>query len=81
MYLCREVQDARERRNMDVLMSREDTTAWMQGVERIRMNIGHIRVKMSGTYFPARAERIEKGNINIFFKFKIKYTLDLYLGL
>ena len=50
----------------------ESTTAWMQDdykdvegrerlehvleVERIRTNIGHIREKMFGTYFPDRAE-------------------------
>jgi len=28
----------------------------VQEVERIRTNIGHIRVKMSGTYFPDRVE-------------------------
>jgi len=32
------------------------TTTWMWEVERIRTNIGHIRVKMSGTYFPDRVE-------------------------
>ncbi len=32
-------------------------------VERIRTNIGHIRVKMLGTYFPDRVEVTEKLNI------------------
>ena len=32
------------------------TTAWMQEVERLRTNIGHIRVKTSGTSFPDKVE-------------------------
>jgi len=28
-------------------------------VERPRTNIGHIRVKMSGTYFPDKVESVE----------------------
>jgi len=36
----------------------EDTTAGMQEVERIRTNIGYIRVKMSGSNFPDRVEEV-----------------------
>jgi hypothetical protein len=32
------------------------TIAWMQEVERLRTNIGHIRVKMLGANFPDKAE-------------------------
>ncbi len=38
----------------------KDTTAGMQEVERIRTNIGHIRVKMSGTNFPDRVEEVRE---------------------
>ena len=38
----------------------KDTTAGMQEVERIRTNIGHIRVKMSGANFPDRVEEVRK---------------------
>ncbi len=41
----------------------KDTTAGMQEVERIRTNIGHIRVKMSGTNFPDRVEESENGDV------------------
>ena len=41
----------------------KDTTAGMQEVERIRTNIGHIRVKMSGTNFPDRVEESENGDL------------------
>ncbi len=42
----------------------KDTTAGMQQVERIRTNIGHIRVKMSGTNFPDRIEGSERKQQN-----------------
>jgi hypothetical protein len=46
------------------------TTAWMQEVERLRTNIGHIRVKMSGTYFPDKVEVVETSNSRFRLRFQ-----------
>ena len=41
------------------LNTEAQTLTWKWMVERIRTNIGHIRLKMSGTYFPDRVEHTE----------------------